>query len=298
MSRVLAVLTAWLVLCGGSAVADTVETSVAQLGGDGSSRVRLTAALSLSKSKDPRAVNALAGALGTDTDPAIRRVSALALEKMIDARTAPDAIEIALRALEEASTSDADLKVREFAARAYRSLQPLRRKRSAPPPAALPRTGDKPEVFVNIDPTLDQSKLLPPGGGERLMKIVKQSVERTGFSTTWPGGLPTAAELTSNRSRAFIVASTVKKIEITKVGSQTQVSCTVGIRIAPWSGRDGGERWEANRAASASGSAKAMTGNRDRDVQGGVRDCLEAVAEDVTSRQVVPFLKRLATTGS
>ena len=90
----------------------------------------------------------------------------------------------------------------------------------------------------------------------------------------------------------------MKKIEITKVGTQTQIACTVAVRIAPWSGKDGGEHWEANRAASASGSAKAMTGNRDRDIQGGVRDCLEAVAEDVTARQVVPFLKRLATSGS
>jgi hypothetical protein len=30
----------------------------------------------------------------------------------------------------------------------------------------------------------------------------------------------------------------------------------------------------------------------------GVRDCVEAVAEDVTARQVVPFLKRLARAGS
>jgi hypothetical protein len=29
-----------------------------------------------------------------------------------------------------------------------------------------------------------------------------------------------------------------------------------------------------------------------------VRDCLEAVAEDVTDRQVVPFLRRLAQSGS
>ena len=36
-----------------------------------------------------------------------------------------------------------------------------------------------------------------------------------------------------------------------------------------------------------------MTGNSDREIAGGVRDCLEAVAEDVTSRQVVPFLKHL-----
>ena len=72
------------------------------------------------------------------------------------------------------------------------------------------------------------------------------------------------------------------------------IACTVAIRIAPWGGRDGGERWEANRAASASGSAKATTSNRDRDIKSGVRDCVEAVTEDVTSRQVVPFLKRLA----
>ena len=36
-----------------------------------------------------------------------------------------------------------------------------------------------------------------------------------------------------------------------------------------------------------------MTGNSERDIQGGVRDCLEAVSEDVTSRQVLPFLKHL-----
>ena len=69
------------------------------------------------------------------------------------------------------------------------------------------------------------------------------------------------------------------------------------MRIAPWTGNDGGEKWEANKAASASGSAKAQTGNSQREIDGGVRDCLEAVAEDVTTRQVVPFLKRLAQAG-
>jgi len=289
MSRVLAVLTACLLLlCAGTATADTVAVNVRQLASDGSSRARLAAALSLSKSRDARAVIALAGSLRDDDDAGIRRVSALALEKMIDARTPPDALELGLNALDEAAAGDSDQKVRDSSAKALKALVGLRRKRGK---------SDKPEVFVNIDATLDQSKQLPPGGGDRLMKIVKQSVERTGYATSWPGGLPTSAELSSHRSRAFIVASTVKKIDITKVGTQTQIACTVAVRIAPWSGKDGGERWEANRAASASGSAKAITGNRDRDIQNGVRDCLEAVVEDVTSRQVVPFLKRVAIAG-
>ena len=126
----------------------------------------------------------------------------------------------------------------------------------------------------------------------------RRNVERTGYATSWPGGLPTQTELTSNHARAFIIASTVKKIEISKVSHQTQISCKLEIRVAPWSGSDGGEKWEANKAASASGSAKATTGNSDREIAGGVRDCLEAVAEDVTTRQVLPFLKRLATAGS
>lgn len=284
--RALAVLACCL-LCMRAAAADTVDAGVRQLAPDNAYKVRLAAALSLSKSKEPRAVIALAGALRDDEAPTIRRVSVLALEKMIDARTAADAKALGFAALEEAAARDRDAKVRETAKRALKALAGLRRK----------RVSNAPPVFVNIDTTQDQSKKLPSGASARLTRIVKSSVERTGYATSWPGGLPTSADLVSSRSRAFIVASTVKKVDITRSGSQTQIACTVVLRVAPWSGTDGGERWEANRAASATGSAKATTGSRDRDIQSGVRECVEAVAEDVTARQVVPFLRRLAQAG-
>jgi HEAT repeat protein len=295
MSRVLAVLAACWVLCArfATADADNIDLSVSQLDSR-SEKVRLAAALALSKSRDPRAVIALAGTLRNDEDARIRRIAALALGKMIDARTAEDARELALGSLDAAATSDLDERVREHATTSQRALAVLRRKKGTGPPVR----GDKPEVFINIDATTDQTAQMPSGAGDRLAKIVKRNIEGKGYSTTWPGGLPTSAELTANRSRAFVVASTVKKIQISKVGTQTEIACTFTVRIAPWSGRDGGEKWEANKAASASGSAKAMTGPRTSDVANGVRDCLEAVAEDVTSRQVVPFLKRLATTGT
>ena len=286
--RALAV-TACLLLCIRAAAADTVDTGVRQLARDNAYKVRLAAALSLSKSKEPRAVIALAGALRNDEEPTIRRVAVLALEKMIDARTAEDAKELGIGALENAVQNDGDVKVRENASRALKSLAGLRKKRG---------TKDAPQVFVNVDQTQDPSNKLPSGSQARLTRIVKSSVDRTGYATSWPGGLPTSADLTSSRSRAFIVASTVKKVDITKAGGQTQIACTVVLRVAPWNGTDGGERWEANKAASASGSAKATTGSRDKDIQSGVRECVEAVAEDVTSRQVVPFLKRLAQAGS
>jgi len=290
--RALAVVAAWLLL-GGAVHADTIDTTIHQMA-DSSYKVRLAAVLALSKSHDARAVIAIAGALRNDGEPTIRRVAALALGKMIDVRTASDARDTGLDALTEAATGDADLKVRATAERAQQDLSGLRHKKK-PPDAP---SSDKPGVFVNIDSTTDQSKHAPSDAGERLARILKKSVERTGYATSWPGGLPTQTELTSSHARAFIVASTVKKIESSKVGRQTQIMCKVEIRVAPWSGTDGGEKWEANRAASASGSAKAMTGNSDREIAGGVRDCLDAVAEDVTTRQILPFLKRLASAGS
>src|SRR5262245_8165096 len=299
--RALAVVAAWLLLCG-AAGADTIDTSVHQIA-DSSYKVRLAATLALSKSRDRRAVIALAGALRNDDESTIRRVAALALGKMIDARTGEDAREIGLDALAEAAATDPDPAVRATAQRIQQDLAALRRRRKEVRPDTRPEIRpevrpERPEVFVNIQGTTDQSRVAPIDAGERLSRVVKRSLERTGYATSWPGGLPTQTELTTSHSRAFIVASTVKHIDISRVSRQTQVSCKLEIRVAPWSGTDGGEKWEANKAASASGSAKAMTGNSDRDIAIGVRDCLEAVAEDVTARHILPFLKRLANTGS
>ncbi|HEY4244914.1 MAG TPA: HEAT repeat domain-containing protein [Kofleriaceae bacterium] len=288
--RALAVVAAVVLLCARLAHADTIDSNVRQLTGTGY-KVRLAAALALSKSRDARAVIALADALDRDEDAAIRRVCALAISKMIDARTPDDAVALSFDALDKAAQTDGDANVRMTASATLRELAPFRPHKTKVPE---PR-GNTPEVFVNVDATTDQSRMLPTDAGDRLVKVVKRSVERTGFSTTWPtGALPTSAELTQGHSRAFIVASTVKKIEITKAGRMTEVACTLSIRIAPWTGKDGGEKWEASKAGTAQGSAKATTGNTDREVNGGVRDCLESVAEELTARQVTPFLRRLA----
>jgi len=290
MSRVLAVIAACL-LCARVAHADTVETNVRQLANQArADKVRLASALALAKSRDPRAVIGLADALTSDGEATIRRVAALGLEQNVDARTPEDARALALDALEKAAQNDDDAKVRSTASAALRSLDGLRKRKRT----ASANSTAKPSVFVNIDSTIDQSKKLPSGAGDKIAKIVRAAVDTTGYATSWPGGLPTQKDLAKGNAQGYIVASTVKKIDITKSGPQTQIACTLSIRVSPWEGTDGGEKWEANRAASASGSAKATTGNDSRSIQGGVRDCLEAVTENVTARQVVPFLKRLS----
>ena len=305
MSRALAVFTAcFVVLCSARSYADSIDQNVRELSVNGKSyKVRLAAALALSKSKDARAVLAVADALDQDEDATVRRVAAIALEKMIDGETPKDALSLSITALEKAAKTDGDTKVRETAQRALRAVERFKKNGEAAvattattattTTTTTATTARGSAVFVHVDKALDQSKKAPIDGPDRVTRVVKRQVESIGYSTNWPGGLPTSAELTTAKTRGYIVASTVKKVDITRSGHQTQVACTVAIRVSPWAGKDGGEKWEANKAASASGSAKAMTGNTEREVQGGVRDCLEAVSEDVTSRQVVPFLKHL-----
>jgi hypothetical protein len=148
-------------------------------------------------------------------------------------------------------------------------------------------------VFVNVEAASDLSKRASATTAS-LTKIVRGTVKQKGYAVEWPGGPPTKQQLTSTNTVAFIVGATVKAIDIKAKGNKMEVGCTVAIRVAPWTGKDGAESWEANRAASASGSAKAVTGSGDRAVAGGILDCVEAVGEEITSRQVVPFIKRLA----
>ena len=166
MSRALAVVAACLVLGAGVAAADAIDQSVRQLGNvDASYKVRLAAALALSKSKDARAVIAIADALTNDDDTTIRRVSALALEKMIDSRTPEDALELGLESLERAAQNDANAKVKDTAAIALKALSGLRRDRKAAAPS------NKPEVFVNIDVAIDASKKAPSDAAGRLTAV-------------------------------------------------------------------------------------------------------------------------------
>jgi hypothetical protein len=271
-----------------SARADAIDKQVRDLRAEAPYKVRLAATLALAKSRDARAVIGLSGVLTHDEDATLRKLAALALEKMVDAHTDVDARELALGALDGAQT-DADTAVREAAARVYRTLAPLHGSENG----GGVRDKDKPAVFVRVDRVLDATKKLPPGGTDHLGQIVSKTVERTGYATSWPGGGdPTASEL--GKVHAFVVASTVKAIDITRSGGQAMIACTVQIRVAPWGGKDTGEKWEANKAASASGTAKATTGTADKEVQSGVKDCIETIGEDLTSRQVVPFLRKLA----
>jgi len=260
--------------------ADDIDVQVSQLRGGGAYKPRLAAALALARSPDGRAIQALAQAVERDSDASIRRVAAIALGRQVNAATADDVRRRAIEALDHAARDDKDAKVREAAAAALAAVS------SAPPP-----------VFVNVGPASDTSRKAPEDAARKLERAVKSAVRRSapGYATEWPGGLPSSTQLTQAGSQAFYVAPTVAVVDIARKAARGEVACTVTIRVAPWTGKDGAERWQDSKVASASGSGKAITGASDADIAGGIRDCIAAVGEELTARQVVPFIKKLAT---
>jgi hypothetical protein len=300
----------------GEARADGVDDRIAEMSRGENYKLRMAGALALSKSSDGRALRALAVMLlDSGSERSLRRVAVLGLSKQLP--KAPAALRAELvRVLDRAASSDDDAKIRASAASAAKAVKKVITEEDGgtarvghpeqvgtpdgrdTPAGKVPTPGtlrsDAPKVFVNVDGAVDLTTKMTPAVLSRLTTQVKKSVSKMGYATAWPGTLPTSGDLKVNQARAYVVAATVKKVEVKKQSDRmTEVACTVTIRVAPWLGTDGNELWEADRAASASGSAKAQTGVSEREIAGGVRDCVEAVAEEIATRQVIPFLQRL-----
>ena len=264
--------------------ADRVDVQVKQLRGTGQYKLRMSAALKLAKTRDKRAVAAMAHALLNDSEGMVRRVAALSLAKMVDESVPARAREGALRALESASKSDSDRKVRESAARSLQQLRGLR------------TVAKKSKVFLNIGIPADLTSKAPKDTAKRMHVAVRRTLREhaPSYSQEWPSGkLPTRRELEKNGANGYYVGATVAMLQVKKKGGRAEVNCTVSVRVNPWSGRDGNEKWAANKAASATGNGKVVGSNTASGIDGATRDCLLAVVEQVTARQVVPFLKRL-----
>ncbi len=152
-----------------------------------------------------------------------------------------------------------------------------------------------PPIFINVDVTTDQTGRLPPHEVARLTNLVEDTVQQTGYATSWPGPLPTSAELRTRHSRAFAVASSVTQVDVMKRGARVHIACQVSVTISPWNGTDGDERWAAGSTAHASGTGNVTAGPSRAQLERAIQDCTRQLVEDLTSRQVLPFLRRVAS---
>ncbi len=269
-----------------SVSADKVDDSANQLKKSSDYKIRLSAALYLAKQQgDRRAVKALARALLIDGESTVRRVAALSLGTLLTPGLPRDAREAGLKALEQSSETDGDKRVRASAGSA------LLRARAQLGTAAS--GGGSGRLFVHVGKPSDRTGKLPSGSVDMVQAAVRGALRRNAPDYQMTSGTPpTRAELASRKLRGFIVGAAVAKVAIESSGSSTEVRCTVSLRVSPWTGSDGNERLVANESATASGSGRIQTSASDS--RQAAADCAVAVSEELTARQVVPFLRRVA----
>src|SRR5262245_35504739 len=125
--RRLAVMVAFLVLtlAAGTARADNVDTLIGQLQRGADYKVRLSAALSLAKLGDARAILAFVRALGSDSDKTVRGAAAVGLAKLVDGSTDKRLRAQAIAALDRASTSDSNAFVKKQAEKALTAIRDI-----------------------------------------------------------------------------------------------------------------------------------------------------------------------------
>ncbi|HEY8145415.1 MAG TPA: HEAT repeat domain-containing protein [Kofleriaceae bacterium] len=269
--------------------ADKVDDSSKQLKSSRDYKIRLSAALYLAKQQgDRRAVKALARALLLDSESTVRRVAALSLGTLLTPGLPADARKIGLKALQQSSESDDDRRVRASSGSAL-----LRARSQIGTIDIGSGSSGRGGLFVHVGKPNDLTRKLPSGSVEMMQAAVRSALRRNAPDyQTSSGSPPTRSQLASRRLRGFYVGAAVAKVAIESNGSSTEVRCTVSLRVSPWTGSDGNERLVANESATASGSGRVETSAGDSNRA--AADCAVAVSEELTARQVVPFLRRVA----
>src|SRR5262249_23287295 len=126
------------------AYADNIDALIQQLANDDSDKVRLSAALSLSKLGDARAILPMAKALLGDGDKNVRSACAVGLGKLVTAKTSGSLKNIAVANLKKAAAEDESDFVKQQAGKALAQIT------GAAPDVPKPVGGGS--IYVNVGP--------------------------------------------------------------------------------------------------------------------------------------------------
>jgi len=277
--RVIAIVALLVVLVATRpAHADNVDELIQQLTSDGSDKVRLSAALNLTKLGDSRAISPLIRAVTDDTDKTVRGAAAVGLGKLITDKTPPRLRDKALKALEGA-VSDPSEFVKNQARKALESIGAP----ATPPPSSG-------AIYVNIGPM--SSKTGDAASDAKLQMLMARIATKTvgkvgrGMATSWPGGVPSKAVLDAKGAQGFYVDGTLNELKVKEAGSTTMVSCKINMLLASYPDKSIFALLNGGASVQATGSAKDIALARE--------DCVSAVVEDLIAKKIVPTINTKA----
>lgn len=259
--------------------ADNVDQLVRQLERDGSDKVRLSAALNLTKLGDPRAILALTKALGNDGDKNVRGAAAVGLGKLVTDTTKSSIKNLAIAALKRAAASDESELVQAQAEKALKAIGVTGGGGASPPPTS----GGA--IYVNIGPM--SSKTGDSSADAKLKALMVKTATKTmakvasDMAIAWPGGAPTRAQLEAKRTVGFYVDGTLNELKVKESGSTTTVSCRINMLLASYPDKSIFGLLNGGASVQASGPT---------DVALAREDCVSAVVEDLIAKKIVPTI--------
>jgi hypothetical protein len=260
-----------------TARADNVDELVRQLEDDDSDKVRLSAALNLTKLGNARAILPLAGALERDGDKSVRGAAAVGLGKLVSDKTEARVKAKAIAALSRAKDADDSEFVKAQAARALKAIGATE--------SVTPTPGGA--IYVNIGPM--SSKTGDAAADPKLRAVMVKIATRTmakvasNMATTWPGGgAPTKAMLDAKSTQGFYVDGTLNDLKVKESRSSTTVSCKINMLLASYPDKSVFGFLSGGASVQASGSATDIALARE--------DCVSAVVEDLIAKKIVPTI--------
>lgn len=260
--------------------ADNFDELVRQLASGDTDKVRLSAALNLTKLGNPRAIPPLAEALENDSDKSVRGAAAVGLGKLVTDRIDQRVKARAVAALTRAKDSDESELVKAQAARALKAIGAT--ESVSPTPGA--------GIYVNIGPM--SSKTGDAANDPRLKALMVKIATRTmakvasNMAITWPGGEPTKAMLDAKSTAGFYVDGTLNDLKVKESRSSTTVSCKINMLLASYPDKSIFGLLSGGASVEASGSATDIALARE--------DCVSAVIEDLIAKKIVPTIKTKA----
>ncbi|MGN6109280.1 MAG: HEAT repeat domain-containing protein [Kofleriaceae bacterium] len=262
--------------------ADNVDTLIKQLE-DSSDKIRLSAALNLTKLGDPRAIPAMAkrAYAANESDKNVRGAAAAGLGRLVTAETKPGLRKLAVAALESAASGDPSDFVKQQAQKSLAALG------AGSPEPTTPR-GSGGGVYVNIGPMSSKTGTDDAVMREMMQKVATKTMGRvaSNMPTTWPGGVPTKAALDQKGVQGFYVDGTLNELKVEKSGSTATVTCKISMLLASFPDR--------SIFGLLNGGAKVQGGASPRDIALAREDCVSAVVEDLIAKKIVPTIRTKA----
>ncbi len=253
--------------------ADNVDALLTDLKAGRDYKVRLSAALSLAKLADPRAIPGLLAALD-DPDRTVRGAAVVGLGKLVDGTVAEATRKKVVAALEKLTRGAPADSLTKQAIKVRDGIAKLT--------SAAPVAGG---MYIDLAPMSAKAK-----GAETLRDLMRTTAHKelgkldSKIMLAWPTGKePTQKDLDRAKMSGFHIDGNILDLQVTEKGSSSLVSCKVSMLIATFPGK--------SIFGFLEGGAKVSGSNTAKDIALAKEDCVRAVVEDLVARKIMPTIR-------